>query len=139
MITLVSSPKQHLPKHMQHSVCMHAQFSLKEVSICERVIMGFLHQDGITHCSLWWYTACSFYPSFVKLGPYLKSNSFWCINEEMKSVVEFWFASIPITNNLRIPGLLPSSHTVLINWFLDENLFCKILMLFMVSIQEYVM
>ena len=22
MITLVSSPKQHLPKHMQHSVCV---------------------------------------------------------------------------------------------------------------------
>ena len=25
MITLVSSPKQHLPKHMQHSVCMYVR------------------------------------------------------------------------------------------------------------------
>ena len=45
MITLVSTPKQHLPKHMQHSVGEFATFLNREFTVYKKFF--FYYYDGL--------------------------------------------------------------------------------------------
>ena len=96
MITVVSSPKQHLPKHMQHSVSKHL-CKLKQADVKPRVfaaatVYKYTPQQGIPSHSLIHSITIHDYTFLLILQPLSKLhhcyNNTWLFNPHIKTSLD---------------------------------------------------